>query len=152
MLQAIITMLGGYFNRDDLFEQYLSDYNDHVPERDAVHDRLQKCFDYIDECGFTPRSRIRKRSDIFTALVQVDIALCENAAPDPLDAVQRVKSFFEQVDGDEQAWRSSAVGIYAKASLQASNDRINRVRRGVVFEAVMLGADPDQALQAQSLL
>ena len=152
MLQVIITMLGGYFNRDDLFEQYLSDNNDHFPERDAVDDRLQKCFDYIDECGFPPRSRIWKRSDIFTALVQVDIALCDNAAPDPLNAVQRAESFFEEVDGDEQMWRSQAVGIYAKASLQASNDRINRVRRGVIFEAVMLGTDPDQALQAQGLL
>ncbi len=87
MLQIIITMLGGYFNRDDSFEQYLSDYNDHFSERDAVDDRLQKCFDYIDECGFPQRSRIWKRSDIFTALVQVDIALCGKSAPDPLYAV-----------------------------------------------------------------
>lgn len=152
VLQIIITMIAGYFNRDDLFEQYLRDYNDQFPERDAVDDRFEKCFDYIDECGFPPKSRIWKRSDIFTALVQVDIALCAGRAPDPLDAVQRIGDFFEQVDGEEQTWQSPAVGIYAKASLQASNDRINRIRRGVIFEAVMLGADPDQALRAQALL
>ena len=152
VLQVIITMLAGYFNRDDLFEQYLRDYNDQLPERDAVEERLEKCFDYIDECGFLPKSRIWKRSDIFTALVQIDISLGAGKLPDPLDALQRVGAFLEQVDGDEQTWKSPAVGIYAKASLQASNDRINRIRRGVIFEAVMLGVDPDEALRDQALL
>ena len=152
MLQVILTMLGGYFNRDDLFESYLRDNNDHFPQRDVVNDRLEKCFDYIDECGFPQKSRIWKRSDIFTALVQIDIAVCEKSVPDPLDALQRIENFFQQVDGEEQAGLPAAVGIYVKASLQASNDRINRVRRGVIFEAVMLGGDPDKALQAQNLL
>jgi hypothetical protein len=73
-------------------------------------------------------------------------------APDPLDAVQRLEKFFDLVDGEEETPRSEAIGIYAKASLQASNDRINRVRRGVIFEAVMLGADPDKSLRAEGLL
>ena len=152
MLLIVITMIGGYFNRDDVLERYLIDYNELFPERDVINDRLEECFDYIDECGFLPKSRIWKRSDIFTALVQIDMALCAKSAPDPLDAVQRLGEFFEQVDGEEQPARSEATAIYGKASLQASNDRINRVRRGVIFEAVMLGTDPDQALRAQGLL
>lgn len=151
-LLMIITMIGGYFNRDDLFEQYLSQYNEAFPERDTIEARLQECFDFIDECGFSAKSRIWKRSDIFTALVQVDMALCAKRAPDPLDALQRLEKFFDQVDREEETPRSEAIGIYAKASLQASNDRINRVRRGVIFEAVMLGADPDQSLRAEGLL
>jgi hypothetical protein len=125
MLQVIITMMGGYFNRDDLFEQYLADYNDHFPERDTVSDRLESCFSYIDECGFPPKPRIWKRSDIFTALVQVDIALGGKSAPDPLDALQRIEQFFERVDSDDPTLGSQAVNIYAKASLQISNEVVS---------------------------
>ena len=152
LLLIIITMIGSYFNRDDVLEQYLGDFNEVFPERDLINERLEGCFSYLDECGFSPKSRIWKRSDIFTALIQVDIALCAKSAPDPLDTVQRLENFFEQVDREEQTLRSEAAAIYAKASLQASNDRINRVRRGVIFEAVMLGADPDEALRVQGLL
>ncbi len=152
MLQIIITMIGGYFNRDDLFEQFLADYNDHFEGRDSVTERLKSCFDYIDECGFSPRSRIWKRSDIFTALVQIDIALREKSAPDPLDALQRIERFYQEVDGEEGIEISRAADIYAKASIQASNDRINRIRRGVIFEAVLKGEDANRALQTQLLL
>jgi hypothetical protein len=152
MLQVIITMIGGYFNRDDLFEQFLADFNDHFPERDEIARRLEDCFAYIDECGFSPKSRIWKRSDLFTALVQIDIALCNKSAPTPLEGLQRIEEFYAKVDGEAIESQSPAVSVYAKASLQASNDRINRVRRGVVFEAVMQGVDPVQALQAQGFM
>ena len=154
VLQVVVTMIAGYFNRDDVIEEYLQRYNDNFPDRDYIGERFEKCFAYLDECGFSPKSRIWKRSDIFTALVQIDIALVTNTAPDPLDAVKRIESFFSQVDNEEQdsAITDVAVGVYAKASIQASNDRINRVRRGAIFEAVLLGVEPNQALKAQGLL
>lgn len=150
-LQLIITMLAGYFNRDDLFEQFLADYNEHFPGRDEVVKRIISVFSYIEECGFPAKSRIWKRSDLFTALVQIDFALCENSEPTPLDTVQRLEQFFTQVDDEGMESVNRAVSVYAKASLQASNDRINRVRRGVVFAAVMHGNDPLQALAAEGL-
>jgi len=152
VLQVIITMMDGYFNRDDLFEQYLSEYNDHFPQRDEIARRLVDVFSYIDECGFSPRSRIWKRSDIFTALVQIDIAFCRNQLPSPTEAVERLELFYRRINDDGMESHEPYVAIYLKASLQASNDRINRVRRGVIFEAVMLGSDPNQALASQGLL
>lgn len=147
-LQVIITMLAGYFNRDDLFEQFLADYNDHFPQRDDIAKRIMNIFSYMEECGFSNKSRIWKRSDLFTALVQLDFVLCGNSAPSPIDTVQRLESFFAHVDSEGMESSNRAVSVYAKASLQASNDRINRIRRGVIFEAVMLGNDPNQALDA----
>jgi hypothetical protein len=155
ILQVLVTMIAGYFNRDDQIEDYLKMFNDNFPDRDPLSERFDKCLAYIDECGFSPKSRIWKRSDIFSALIQIDMALVANTAPDPLEAVQRIEQFFSQVDNEEQtvaATGCAAVGVYAKASLQASNDRINRVRRGVIFEAVLLGADADLALATQGLL
>lgn len=152
MLQVTITMLAGYFNRDELFEQFLADFNDHFPQREEVSARFIAAMSYIEECGFTLRSRIWKRSDLFTALVQVDIALCSGRIPSPLEAIRRLEEFYGRVDLEGAESLEPAIGIYAKASLQASNDRLNRIRRGVVFEAVLAGTDPNKALSAQGLL
>jgi len=151
MLQVVITMLGGYFNRDDLFEQFLADYNDHFPRRDEIAQRLTNTFEYIEECGFENRSRIWKKSDLFTALVQFDFALCSRTAPSPTDTLQRIESFYRRVDEAGMESPEPAIGIYAKASIQASNDRLNRTRRGVIIEAVLAGNDPNQALTSQGL-
>jgi hypothetical protein len=151
-LQVIITMIGGYFNRDDLFEQFLSDYNDHFPQRDEIAHRLTSVFEYIEECGFSNRSRIWKKSDLFAVLVQIDIALCGNTAPSPSDSLKRLETFYEQVDREGMESSSPSISIYAKASLQASNDRRNRIRRGAIIEAVISGRDPNDVLASQELI
>lgn len=153
ILQILITYLAGYFNRDELFEEFLADFNDVFPQRDEVAVRLTQALAYIEECGFSSKSRIWKKSDLFTALVQVDMALRDGIAPSPANALDRLETFYKLVDeeGDDLIIPAAA-GIYAKAAIQASNDRINRVRRGIVFEAVLIGADPNNALAAQGLL
>ena len=152
VLQVLITYLTGYFNRDDLFERFLADYNDHFPLRDEAAKRLTRAFEYIDECGFSPRSRIWKKSDLFTALVQVDISLTNGSAPSPTEALDRLEIFYARVDSEGMDANDPAISIYAKAALQASNDRLNRVRRGVIIEAVLDARDPTQALVAQGVL
>lgn len=150
-LQLIITMLAGYFNRDDLFEEYLADYNEHFPRRDDIFKRIVNVFSYMEECGFVKKSRIWKRSDLFTALIQFDFALTAKSAPMPLDTLERLDSFYAKVDIEGMESDNRAVSTYAKAAIQASNDKINRIRRGVIFEAVMLGADPEKAIEIQGL-
>jgi len=151
LLQVIVTMIAGYFNRDELFEQYLAMYNESFPQRDEVANRLVACMSYIDECGFTNKSRIWKKSDLFTAIVQIDFALTSEVVPDPSDALQRVEGFYARVDDEGVESQDSAVSTYARASLQASNDRLNRTRRGVIFEAVLVGSDPNDALVTHGL-
>lgn len=152
VLQVLITYLAGYFNRDDLFEQYLADYNDYFPMRDDVAKRLARTFEYIEECGFSTRSRIWKKSDLFTALVQVDILLENRSAPSPKDALDRLDAFFARIDKEGMEALDPAISVYAKSSLQASNDRLNRVRRGVIINAVLTSQDPAKALVIEGLL
>lgn len=152
LLQVIITMLGGYFNRDDLFEQFLSDFNDHFPRRDEIAHRLGSVMSYIEECGFPPRSRIWKKSDLFTALVELDFAITDHSVPSPSETLARIESFYLNADEGGIESQDLAKGIYAKASIQASNDRLNRTRRGVIFAAVLFGRDPNQALAEKGLI
>lgn len=152
LLQVIITMMAGYFNRDELFEEYLSKYNDGFPQRDEIADRLISCMAYIDECGFSSKSRIWKKSDLFTALIQIDMALGHRALPEPSAAVERIQMFYARVDEEGIESPDVPVSIYARASIQASNDRLNRIRRGIIFEAVLDGIDPLEALVKEGLI
>lgn len=152
VLQVMITMMTGYFNRDEMFEEYLTRFNDEFPERMEVSTRILRCFEYLDECGFVPRSRMWKKTDLFTALVELDAAISNGTIPDPLDTLERLGTFYDFVDREGTGSQKPDVGVYAKASIQASNDRINRVRRGIVVRSVLLGEDAAGALAAEGLL
>ncbi len=153
VLQLIITMISGYFNRDELFEEYLSKFNDQFPDRDEIAARLSKLFSYVEDCGFGSRSRFWKRSDLFTALVEIDRLICDagTTVPTPTITFERLNNFYSEVDSRGLDAREVAVQVYAKASIQASNDRLNRARRGAVIHSVLLGQDASAALQALGL-
>jgi hypothetical protein len=131
LVSIVGTMLAGYFNRDDLFEEILDRYNDDFPEASNIEKRLNNVFDFIDECGFSKRSRIWKKADLFTIIIELDSTLYRGFLFQPGDIVDRLTSFYESVDSDNANDRITRT--YYKAALQASNDRINRMRRGVVI-------------------
>jgi hypothetical protein len=152
VLQLIVTMMAGYFDRDELLEKYLSDFNEGFPQSSEVANRLTGVFDFIDECGFPRNSRIWKRSDLFTVIVSLDRKLVDRVALSPIDVISRLESFYGDVDSQGMTSMSVAVGAYAKAAIQASNDRINRIRRGVIIENVLIGIDPLQGLKDERLV
>ncbi len=145
-LTIVGTMLQGYFNRDDVFEDLLSRYNDDFLERDDISGRLEEIFSYIDECGFNPKSRVWKKGDLFTLIIELDQLInIEQQTITPTDTITRLESFYDQVDhigldGD------TLHSVYYKAALQASNDRINRIRRGVIIHDIVLGVNEDEIL------
>lgn len=138
-LTIVGTMLQGYFNRDDAFESLLSRYNDDFPEQSEINERLQDSFSFIDECGLNPKSRVWKKGDLFTLIVEIDQSLnVDETKLDPWDVLTRLEAFYDQVDraGLEGETLHST---YYKAALQASNDRINRIRRGIIINGVITG-------------
>ena len=140
VLSIVITMLGGYFNRDDQFEEYLSRYNDDFPLEKELVERFRKAVDFLDECGFEAKSRVWRKADLFTIFIELDRALNEEKlALDPGRVVEQVQSFFESIES-AQIHDSSLAGVYYKAALQASNDRLNRIRRGIIMSGVIQGA------------
>ena len=137
------TVLGGYFNRDDLFEEFLDRYNDEFPSEDEVRVNFDKVFDFLNECGFDDKSRIWRKADLFTALVETYEFLCKvKLSLQPSDVVESLNKFYAEVNKGPLDQNSFA-GIYYKAALQASNDRVNRVRRGIIFDGLLLGSRDD---------
>jgi Protein of unknown function DUF262 len=141
------TVLGGYFNRDDLFEEFLDRYNDEFPDEDDVQANFEKVFDFLNECGFDDKSRIWRKADLFTALVETYELLCKVKLPlQPSNVVDTLNKFYVEVNKGPLD-QNSLAGIYYKAALQASNDRVNRVRRGIIIDGLILGSRGDVIME-----
>jgi hypothetical protein len=135
-LTIVITLLSGYFNRDDAFEDLLNRYNDDFPVEGEVDERVQKVLSFIEECGFTPKSRVWRKADLFTLIIELDHVLAANPVLQPGNVVENVDRFYTKIEtgGIET---TGVAAIYYKAALQASNDRLNRARRGIVMEGIL---------------
>jgi hypothetical protein len=127
------TALAGYFNRDEEFEAFLDRFNDEFPEEHEVAANFQMTFDFVNECGFDRKSRIWRKADLFTVLIELYFALIQDKVRlQPSDVVANLSSFYSDIDAGSLS-QGDLAGIYYKAALQASNDRLNRVRRGVII-------------------
>lgn len=146
LLQIIITMLAGYFNRDDSFDEFLSAYNDSFERRDEIVHRLTITFAFVDECGFPAKGRLWKKSDFFTAVIEIDRAIQEGADLQPTEVLNSLQKFYGDVDSEGSDSGNPAVATYYKAAVQASNDKGNRVRRGDIIGDILRGTDPINAL------
>jgi hypothetical protein len=146
VLSLMVTMLSQYFNRDEEIESYLKRYNDEFSEYDALRRRFNAVISFIRDCRLEPSSRFWKKADFFTAFVELDYLL--NIKKIPLDPravrialntlyaeVERVAAV-ERVAEGEQSVPPDAIR-YARAALQATNDRSNRVTRGTAVRELL---------------
>ena len=131
-LSIIVTILSTYFNLDRELDSYLENYNDRFEYKGALKKQLDRVFNFIESCQFERSSRVWKRADIFTLIVECHRALQREGLD--LDAGlvgQRLKAFYKQVDESAHAGDAEAsVARYYRAALQGSNGRRNRVHRG----------------------
>ena len=142
VLQLIVTMLQGYFNRDDELEPALKAYNDEFPHSQDIAKRLIGTFTFIEECGFPNKSRAWKKNDLFTLIIELDRAHKERVDLQPGATLDRLTAFYREVDEGEMEALNPAAALYYKAAVQASNDKINRIRRGRILDKVLRGEDP----------
>jgi hypothetical protein len=147
-LTIIITIIIGYFNRDDEFGPMLERFNDEFPTRDEIEKRLNLTFEFIEECGFDDKSRVWKKADLFTLIIEVDRALNKNYIKlQPSTVLKSLNAFFDSIA--EDSIKSDDIrSIYYKAALQASNDKANRVRRGAIISRLLTGQDT-KGIQAE---
>lgn len=142
VLGIVGTMIQGYFNRDDAFEALLDRYNDDFPAEGELLDRLQATFQFIDECGFEMRSRAWKKADLFTLLIELDQCLhVQKQRLQPSRVLDALTAFYGDVENASPN-QEQLSSIYYKAALQASNDRINRVRRGYIVSGLLIERPP----------
>lgn len=138
-LTIIITIMTTYFNRDDELEVFLEKYNDEFNEADRVREEIEKTLRFVAACKFELKSRAWKKAELLNILVETHRALIKDHIDLSPEVVGRELSrFFERVDnvgaGQEDV---DQVSLYYKASIQATNDRSNRIKRGQIIADVM---------------
>jgi hypothetical protein len=133
------TALSTYFNRDDELEEYLKRYNDEFPMRADLERELDAALEFIDAMRFPTTSRLWKKADLFSAMVELHAALYKRQrliAPDRVAAA--LEDLYKRVDDPEARGQPDTdPSRYYKAALQATNDRSSRVTRGEILRKLL---------------
>jgi len=138
-LGLIITLMSGYFNRDDSLEKYLETYNEDFDQKEAIKAEFDTVADFILRCDFDLKSRAWKKADQFSLFVEIHRALFKRKlSMRPDNVAVDLKNFYAKVDGVTDPNQTGEYeGTYYKAALQATNDRGSRIRRGEVIQWVL---------------
>ncbi len=135
----VATMLSAYLNRDNGIEDFLTRYNDEFPKGEEILSRLEETFTFTKGLGLSPDSRLFKKADLFTFLVEYSKLPVE--AKQDLSRTKlatALHEFYTKVEsGPGSPDYKDGVSDYHQAALQASNDRGNRIKRGEVIRGLM---------------
>lgn len=147
-LTFVTTIMSTYFNRDDELETYLEQYNDEFQERDSLKAQIQQVYAFIEGCRIKPDSRAWKKADLLTLLVEVHRALFKNGLKlNPIAAGTALNAFYDKVDRYREARESDEeVAKYYRASIQATNDRGNRIIRGKIIQDILARVSEENRL------
>ena len=143
-LSIATTILSTYFNRDDDLEEYLSRFNDDFPIRDDLKHELSTVLDFIDDLDFPQTSRLWKKADLFTAIIEVHRSLIKrNLDLVPKYVALGLADLYSVVDdAEKRSDPDSDASKYYKAALQATNDRGSRITRGEIVQKVLESTIP----------
>ncbi|WP_435249919.1 DUF262 domain-containing protein [Vibrio sp. nBUS_14] len=134
-LELLITVMGGYFNRDEKIEEFLIIYNDEFGREHELEQRINTVFDFIEKCEFSNESRVWKKADFFTVFIEIDRAInISNLTIDPYSVSKKLKEFYSYVDSEP---REGFVKDYYLASLQGTTSRTNRNTRAQILRRVL---------------
>lgn len=134
-LLVIITLLSTYFNLEDEFEEYLQRFNDEFPQKEELEYQIKYLLDLIDKLNFDEKSRVFKKSDLFTLIVELHrIIFRENKNIDQSKLESELKRFYQAVEDKihEQIFQD-----YSKAVLQGTNNRSGRITRGKIIYSII---------------
>lgn len=141
-LTLVITLMGGYFNRDAALEDFLSRYNDEFPHTDELNTQFHYVFQLLTKCDFPKDCRIWRKADLLTALIETHVAIyTKKLTLEPKLLASKLIDFYDTVEAvRENATVNERAAAYYKAALQATNDRGNRIRRAEVISPVIEAA------------
>jgi hypothetical protein len=138
-LVLVATLLSTYFNRDNDIEAFLTKYNESFEKSEEILNLLQSSFKLIESLGFPNDSRLFKKADLFTVIVE--LSKLTGKHKNKLEANEIAKTlgeFFSAVDsGPESKGYKGDVATYHKAALQATNDRSSRMERGKIISKLI---------------
>lgn len=140
-LVVAATCLSTYFDGDSELEHYLEHYNDAFPDARSLRKQLERVLKTIESCGFPADTRVWKKPDLFTLIVEVYRAQVDRAVEiNPALLAKRLLPFYKKIDNIASKEKDPSVLEYYKASAQGTNHRGNRIARGRIIEGFIESA------------
>jgi len=138
-LTVAATVLSAYFNRDDELEAFLRQYNDEFPAGPDLGRELDSVLEFIDQMNLPSTSRLWKKADLFTAIIELHSSRYKRHKElSPAIVASKLSEFYNRVDNaDLQGGPEGDPWKYYRAALQASNDRGSRVVRGEIVSKLL---------------
>ena len=146
-LSIVVTVMSTYFNRDNELENYLQEYNDAFEEKCCLEIGFQRVFKFIEACRFPQNSRVWRKTDLFTLLVETyRVLIKENKPLEPAKVGGHLRKFYKLVEESGQREEDSEIekedkriAAYLTTTRQATNDRMTRINRGKILQDVISG-------------
>lgn len=139
VLVLVSTMLSGYFNDSSKVEEFLANYNDSFDKKEEIEDRIQKAMQFIESCGFSDKSRVWNKADLFTLMVELDKAYFSKGEAPKVSPIRKgLKAFYRSMEGNiEPDKLDEDTAKYYKAAIQGSNSRSRRITRGEILRGIL---------------
>lgn len=139
VLTLTATLMEGFFDEDDELEPFLDRFNDRFEKANEIRSRLEKTFTFMNSCEFPRRSRVWKKADLFSLIVELDRMLnSEKSVLDPEVVGRNLIPFFVSIDNIAKIESPDSLLVqYYQASIQGTNHRASRVRRGEVLRLLL---------------
>ena len=114
-------------------------HNDEFPMRTDIERELVAVLEFLDQMNFPSTSRLWKKADLFTTIVELHSAMFKRQKQlAPAAVAEELAGFYSRVDNmNFQVDAESDSSRYYKAALQATNDRSSRVTRGEIIRALL---------------
>lgn len=145
-LSIIITMISSYFNREDLFEEYLEKYDESFSIENKINDEINYILKFIDDCQFDSKSRAFRKADLFTLIIELHRSRFMNGIElEPIQTEAKLRQFYSTVESAKEVENVKEnqdmreIYEYYLAALQATNDRRNRIKRGTILRKHLIG-------------
>ncbi len=95
----VTTLLSTYYHRDQLNREYLKRYNDSFAKKAKLSKQIDKVFAFIESCKFDKKSRVWKKTDLFTLIVELYASLIQKESElDPTKVHAKLDEFYNNVN------------------------------------------------------
>lgn len=155
ILILIATIIGDYFNRDDLVEDFLIRYNDSFEQKQTIESQFSTTLGFLDDLALPNGTRAWQRADLFTLIIETHRVLFKAKTPlKQAETKSKLLAFYSAVDDyrDSKGPQSKLnldqglerinisagdIQTYYTSTISGTNNRTSRIARGHILSKVL---------------
>jgi len=152
-LTLTITILSSYFDEDDEIDDYVERYKDDFDRQSDVLAELRTVFEFASSLRIPKPNRFWRPADLLSVLVESHrLMIREKRVIDVDRARESLIGLYHAVADLPNGWKDEGVlpdefktiASYARASIQGTSHRVNRITRGRIVYDLLAAASHEE--------